>query len=128
MLTLTPFYSCRGTVCSDNWNAAAAAVACRQLGFSDQSARALRLAYYGGNSAIPILMDDTECVGNETTIQDCKYTGADLHNCGHSEDAALSCPPYSPPMSSPPPSTSVRLVNGPNPWEGRVEVFIENRW
>jgi len=43
----------------------------------------------------PILMDDLRCIGNETTIAECRHRGWYYHNCNHSEDVSVSCVPSS---------------------------------
>ena len=45
-------------------------------------------AYFGEGSG-PINMDDVACVGTESRLLDCTYTA--IHNCGHSEDAGVTC-------------------------------------
>lgn len=49
-------------------------------------------AYYGEGRG-PILMDDVECVGDETSIVQCRNKGWYAHNCQHSEDVGIMCNP-----------------------------------
>ena len=81
-----------GTVCDDLWGTPDAQVACRQLGFSTVGAVALLLA------AVPdgtgrIWMDNVQCRGTETTLFSCPQNTLGSHNCVHSEDAGVRCPP-----------------------------------
>mmetsp|Transcript_28545 Transcript_28545/g.62834 ORF Transcript_28545/g.62834 Transcript_28545/m.62834 type:complete len:671 (-) Transcript_28545:1338-3350(-) len=78
-----------GTVCDDLFGSAEARVICRQLGLPSSSASAKGNAYFGQNSALPIVMDDLGCKGNEATLQACKYKS--VHNCQHYEDAGVIC-------------------------------------
>jgi len=36
-------------------------------------------------------MDNVQCVGTETDLDDCEHNGWALHNCIHSEDVSISC-------------------------------------
>jgi len=45
------------------------------------------------NDNIPILLDNVQCSGNERSIDECEHPGWGEHNCGHSEDAGVSCDP-----------------------------------
>lgn len=45
-------------------------------------------AYFGQGTGT-ILMDDVACTGSEVTLRGCTHTSN--HNCGHSEDAGVSC-------------------------------------
>ena len=77
-----------GTVCDDYWdsNPFNARVVCRQLGLPWTGAVAKSNAYFGSNTALPILVDDVACGGGETTLDACTRRTDGSNNCGHSED------------------------------------------
>lgn len=77
-----------GTVCDDSWDDRDAEVVCRQLGYS--GGIALEDCEYGGGRD-PILLDDVECEGSESRLEDCAHRTWGEHNCGHSEDAGVTC-------------------------------------
>ena len=100
-----------GTVCDDFWGAPDAQVVCRQLGFSTDGiiiavkkflgfisccllislgAVAVSRAGFGQGSG-PILLDNVQCTGRETTLLSCQNNGIGVHNCAHSEDAGVRC-------------------------------------
>ena len=79
-----------GTVCHDSWNDEDAKVVCRQLGLPYDSAQAIPTTFYGKGSG-QIWLDDVGCTGNEDSLDQCQHLGWDIHNCGHSEDAAVLC-------------------------------------
>lgn len=66
-------------VCGDSFNDNEAQVACRQLGYS--SGRATTKGYFGGNSGIPIYLDEVDCYGGESSLNDCGFTRT--HDCQH---------------------------------------------
>ena len=78
-----------GTVCDDLWDLDDAKVVCKQLGF-DGAATVLPLARFGEGSG-DIFLDGVQCNGTETSLIDCKHEGIGVHNCGHKEDAGVSC-------------------------------------
>ena len=39
----------------------------------------------------PIFLDDVECRGDETNLDDCIHSGVGVHDCAHSEDAGVIC-------------------------------------
>ncbi|XP_063962816.1 deleted in malignant brain tumors 1 protein-like isoform X2 [Lytechinus pictus] len=108
-----------GTVCDDLWGMDDANVACRQLGFGP-AISALGSARYGQGSG-SILLDNLGCTGSETSLLNCPHNGVGSHNCGHSEDAGLSCTANTQ-------DSRIRLVGGLNSREGRVEIFLDNEW
>ncbi|XP_054748405.2 scavenger receptor cysteine-rich type 1 protein M130-like [Lytechinus pictus] len=106
-----------GTICDDEWDILDADVVCRQLGFTG-AIRALPRAYFGPGEDL-IRADNVRCTGNEERIQDCPNAGWDTHNCVHLEDASVECS-----------TASVRLVGGPDRYEGNVQVLDDddNTW
>ena len=76
-----------GTVCDDLWDIDDAHVVCRQLGFSRASEEFGSAFFLEGTGNIHL--DDVKCIGTETFLIDCNYTTN--HDCGHSEDAGVSC-------------------------------------
>ncbi len=78
-----------GTVCDDNFGNEEARVICRQLGQPWTTATAVGYAYFGANTALPIVMDELRCTGTESFLQSCVYDT--LHDCYHSEDAGVIC-------------------------------------
>ncbi|XP_038061175.1 deleted in malignant brain tumors 1 protein-like isoform X2 [Patiria miniata] len=103
-----------GTVCDDGWDQNNAEVVCHMLGFHSASS-AWSNAHFGQGSG-RIMLDDVSCQGNESSLAKCQHHGWFSHNCGHSEDAGVTC------------FISVRLVDGSSYNEGRVEVYHEGEW
>ncbi|XP_052765813.1 uncharacterized protein LOC128207044 isoform X2 [Mya arenaria] len=85
-----------GTVCDDSWDAKDAAVVCKQLGFRAENAQAYTRGHYGSGVGY-IWMDEVSCEGTETSLAECPFDGWGREDCGHSEDAGVSCDPGSDP-------------------------------
>ncbi|XP_060067992.1 deleted in malignant brain tumors 1 protein-like [Ylistrum balloti] len=109
-----------GTVCDDKWSdhPQNAQVACRQLGYKSGTHRKV----YSNElaSSIKTWMDNVECLGNETRIQECPFNGWGDENCFHEEDIYLKCDEHK--------GNLTRLVGGVDEYEGRLEVYHAGQW
>ncbi|XP_067684504.1 deleted in malignant brain tumors 1 protein-like [Haliotis asinina] len=84
---LEVFYGGRwGGVCDDHFTTNAAAVACRQLGYSSLSATHSSVKW-----PVDFLLDDVECTGQEAALQDCVHSAWGTHNCGTTEHLHVVC-------------------------------------
>ncbi|XP_063956214.1 deleted in malignant brain tumors 1 protein-like isoform X3 [Lytechinus pictus] len=108
-----------GTVCDDSWDVYDARVVCRQLGYSNNIGGALDGGKYPRGSG-PIHLDYVDCEGNETRLDLCQSDGWDNNFCGHESDAGVICQDGT--------EGDVRLVDGPTPNQGRVEIFHDGLW
>ncbi|XP_062612840.1 scavenger receptor cysteine-rich type 1 protein M130-like [Saccostrea cucullata] len=77
-----------GTICDDDWDNNDARVVCRMLGRSGGTA--VDEASYGEGSG-QIWLDDVNCSGTESSLMECSKPPFGSHNCGHGEDAGVSC-------------------------------------
>ncbi|XP_057634707.1 deleted in malignant brain tumors 1 protein-like [Chionomys nivalis] len=105
-----------GSVCDDLWGIQAAQVVCQQLGCG-MALAAPRSSLFGDGSG-PIFLDDVRCLGTESNLGYCRHLGLSVHNCDHHEDAGAICSGQ----------LMIRLVDGKNPCEGRVEVLHNGTW
>ena len=123
-----------GTICDDLWDIREANVVCTQLGFLD-AISAVSGAEFGEGTG-PTLLDDMQCIGNESALSNCSARPIKQHNCNHSKDAGVRCNPCQ--LRKWKAYTyilinikcfiildqQIQLVNGLNSKEGRVEVRI----
>ncbi|MBN3301585.1 NETR protein, partial [Amia calva] len=113
-----------GTVCDDGWTESNTQVVCRQLGFR-YSPGATQPRPTPGSG--PIHLDDVSCSGKEASLPLCVRREWRKHDCTHQEDVSVSCSPERV-VHGLPPSLPIRLMDGENKKEGRVEVYISGQW
>ena len=76
-----------GTICKRSFDLNSANVACRSLGFI----AALRLVSTVRSGTGPIWLNNVQCFGNETSLEQCPHDGFGNHNCYHSLDIGVEC-------------------------------------
>ncbi|KAM7114821.1 scavenger receptor cysteine-rich type 1 protein M130 isoform 1-T1 [Molossus nigricans] len=105
-----------GKVCDRNWGLKEADVVCRQLGCGS----ALKTTYQSYSKIKPTntWLFLSSCIGNETSLWDCKNWQWGGLSCDHYEEAKVTCAAHREP----------RLVGGDIPCSGRVEVKHGNMW
>ncbi|XP_054611380.1 scavenger receptor cysteine-rich domain-containing group B protein [Dunckerocampus dactyliophorus] len=127
-----------GTVCDDDWDMVDAQVVCRQLDCGVAVAMGSS-SQYGQGSGL-IVLDNVDCKGSETNLGQCDSLTWGVHNCYHYEDVAIICrePLVVGAKASGDVTTmsskdtfsdgTIRLVDGLDSCQGRVEIYYQGRW
>ncbi|XP_030851598.1 deleted in malignant brain tumors 1 protein-like [Strongylocentrotus purpuratus] len=110
-----------GTICDNSWELRDARVVCRMMGFNG-ALDAPTTASFGQGSG-RILLNYVSCEGTEDNLAECAHAGIGLNPCSHTKDAGAIC--YSGTHPNP---FQIRLANGSNDTEGRVEVLYDGSW
>jgi deleted-in-malignant-brain-tumors protein 1 len=107
-----------GTICDSGWTDDDGAVVCRELGYS---------SFIGFQNFGPgvgeIWLSDPDCNGDESRLVDCQLPGWSVLSagCGHSRDVGVMCrDEFS--------DGDLRLVNGRDESEGRLEIYHDETW
>ncbi|XP_071844631.1 uncharacterized protein [Apostichopus japonicus] len=81
-----------GTICDDLWDIYDAQVVCGMLGYG--VAEEANINSYFGSGDGQIWLDNVECFGNETTLDECKKNDIGENDCGRYEHAGVKCNPF----------------------------------
>lgn len=79
-----------GGMCDDGFGVEEANVVCRQAGYPEGAEEVHVGSYFGAGSG-DILIDELNCMGNETGILGCKFSGWGQHDCTDKEWAGVTC-------------------------------------
>lgn len=81
-----------GVICDDQFGMEEATVICKELGFT-LGAIDFRLHSFYGKSSMNgnFLMDELQCLGNESSITECYFNGWGVHDCQPEEEAGVVC-------------------------------------
>ncbi|XP_072895200.1 scavenger receptor cysteine-rich type 1 protein M130-like [Hemitrygon akajei] len=105
-----------GTVCDDAWDLTDAHVVCKEMncGFAVNAT----VSSWFGQGVGPIWMDNLNCSTNTSALWKCPSRPWGDNNCIHKEDAGVICSEH----------REIRLVNGKNPCQGRLQVLFNGTW
>ena len=75
-------------ICDDRWDDIDATIACKQLGH--------KVGYSRPGGTFPsgtanITMDEVNCAGTETKLEDCPFNGWFSHDCNSTQHAGVLC-------------------------------------
>ncbi|XP_062830370.1 deleted in malignant brain tumors 1 protein [Anolis carolinensis] len=108
-----------GTICGDGWGIEEATVVCHEMGCGTGSMNQSRT--WNGSGTSPIWLDGVHCRGTESSLFQCSASPLGRHGCDSGRTAFVVC-------SGKFINHEVRLIDGPTPCTGRVEVFHNKAW
>ncbi|CAG9815213.1 unnamed protein product [Phaedon cochleariae] len=83
-----------GYICDDKFGIVDANVVCRELGFVLGAAEVKGQSHFAKDlkeKDTQYMMDEIECVGNETSLLDCGFAGWGIHDCTDQEIVGVVC-------------------------------------
>ncbi|XP_074423582.1 scavenger receptor cysteine-rich domain-containing protein DMBT1-like isoform X1 [Larus michahellis] len=110
-----------GVVCDRGWDKKDAEVVCQQLGCGTVLPALEEVDF--GTGPLRVWLDNVNCQGTESTLTKCQASPWGESSCSHGKHASVVCSGSAVSSFAP-----VRLVDGPGPCAGRVEVFHSGRW
>lgn len=126
------------SLCGAYWDIGDGSVVCQHLGFTNATSVS-RTARFGSSMG-RIMSTNYQCTGSETHLEDCPVGQFSEGDCQHAADPGVVCYPSTPAsmmttmlpnlVTTLPPdvATPVRLMGGNSPFQGRVEVYLNNAW
>ncbi|XP_009081607.1 PREDICTED: deleted in malignant brain tumors 1 protein-like, partial [Acanthisitta chloris] len=106
-------------LCDQGWGLHEAQVTCRQVGCGPALAAPGGSRF--GHGQGQVWPESVTCAGTEETLSACQVRPQDNLTCHQGRAAGVVC-------AGEPESPQVRLVGGPTPCSGRVELFHLHRW
>ncbi|CAL4064347.1 unnamed protein product, partial [Meganyctiphanes norvegica] len=79
-----------GPICDDMWGEEEGDVVCQELGYELGAKEIHTDARFGAGNG-KYIMDDLNCHGNESSLQDCSFDGWANHDCSPIEAAGVIC-------------------------------------
>ena len=78
-------------MCDERFNARAAQVVCRDLGYTPNGAEVLTTGFTKGYPSQPIWLEYATCTGNESVLTNCRRDARSM--CYHDRDVGVKCTP-----------------------------------
>ncbi|XP_019862605.1 PREDICTED: deleted in malignant brain tumors 1 protein-like [Amphimedon queenslandica] len=116
-----------GTICNTGFDDADASVVCAQLGFSRYGVLHTPNNYYYSNGA-HVQFYNLNCTGTESRIWECSFNNSTSQYCYYGNAAYVICQTNDATVDTSCTTGDVRLVGGPNEYEGRVEICYNQMW
>ncbi|XP_051874627.1 deleted in malignant brain tumors 1 protein-like [Pristis pectinata] len=105
-----------GTICDDSWDLTDAHLVCLELNCG-HALNATGSSWFGQGSG-PIWVNNMNCSANSSALRQCLAKPWSKSDCIHKEDAGVICSDH----------REIRLANGKNRCQGRLEVFFNGTW